>query len=196
MRRWLKQSNPGLSRLLTRHLGHAWENDLEELERLRWAADDASFRSEFRAIKLDNKRRLAAEVQRRVGIDIDVNSLFDVQVKRIHEYKRQLLNLLYVVTRYHRLAREPERVRRAAHGVLRGQGGAGLRDGERHHQAHQQRRAGRQRRREHPGQAARRLPARLRRLAGPAHHAGGRSVTADLDRRHGGFRHRQHEARR
>jgi starch phosphorylase len=99
VRRWLKQSNPGLSALLTRHLGHAWENDLEELERLRWAADDAEFRREFREIKLDNKRRLDAEVRRRVGIDLDVNSLFDVQVKRIHEYKRQLLNLLYVVTR-------------------------------------------------------------------------------------------------
>jgi glycogen phosphorylase len=107
VRRWLKQSNPGLSRLLTRHLGHAWENDLEELERLRWAADDAEFRREFRAIKLDNKQRLAAEVQRRVGVDIDVNSLFDVQVKRIHEYKRQLLNLLYVVTRYHQLRANP-----------------------------------------------------------------------------------------
>ncbi len=108
VRRWLKQSNPGLSSLLSRHLGHAWENDLEELERLRWAADDAHFRREFRAIKLDNKRRLAAEIQRRVGIEVDVQSLFDVQVKRIHEYKRQLLNLLYVVTRYHKLRANPD----------------------------------------------------------------------------------------
>jgi starch phosphorylase len=108
VRRWLKQSNPGLSALLTRHLGHAWENDLEELERLRWAADDAEFRREFREIKLDNKRRLDAEVRRRVGIDLNVESLFDVQVKRIHEYKRQLLNLLYVVTRYHKLLENPD----------------------------------------------------------------------------------------
>ena len=71
-------------------------------------ADDAGFRREFRAIKLENKRRLDAEVQRRVGIDLDVHSLFDVQVKRIHEYKRQLLNLLYVVTRYHRLQANPD----------------------------------------------------------------------------------------
>jgi len=55
-----------------------------------------------------NKRRLAAEVQRRVGIEVDVQSLFDVQVKRIHEYKRQLLNLLYVVTRYHQLRANPD----------------------------------------------------------------------------------------
>ena len=108
MRRWLKQANPGLSALLSRHLGDAWENDLEELERLRWAADDAEFRREFREIKLENKRRLASEVQRRVGIDVDVHSLFDVQVKRIHEYKRQLLNLLYVVTRYHKLRENPD----------------------------------------------------------------------------------------
>jgi starch phosphorylase len=107
VRRWLKQSNPGLSSLITRHLGHSWENDLEELERIRDMADDAGFRREFREIKLANKRRLDAEVQRRVGIDLDVHSLFDVQVKRIHEYKRQLLNLLYVVTRYHRLRANP-----------------------------------------------------------------------------------------
>jgi glycogen phosphorylase len=108
VRRWLKQSNVGLSALITRHLGNAWENDLEELDRIRGLADDAGFRREFRAIKLENKRRLDAEVQRRVGIDIDVHSLFDVQVKRIHEYKRQLLNLLYVVTRYHRLKADPD----------------------------------------------------------------------------------------
>jgi starch phosphorylase len=108
VRRWLKQANPGLSSLLSRHLGDSWENDLEELERLRWAADDAGFRREFREIKLENKRRLASEVQRRVGIEVDVHSLFDVHVKRIHEYKRQLLNLLYVVTRYHRLREDPD----------------------------------------------------------------------------------------
>jgi starch phosphorylase len=107
VRRWLKQSNPGLSALLTERLGHAWENDLEELERLRWAADDAEFRSRFAAIKAENKRRLAETTQRRVGIEVDPASLFDVQVKRIHEYKRQLLNLLYVVARYNRIRANP-----------------------------------------------------------------------------------------
>ncbi len=108
VRRWLKQSNAGLSALITRHLGHAWENDLEELDRIRGLAEDPELRREFRAIKLENKRHLDAEVQRRVGIDLDVHSLFDVQVKRIHEYKRQLLNLLYVVTRYHKLQANPD----------------------------------------------------------------------------------------
>jgi starch phosphorylase len=96
-----------LSALLTEHLGSAWENDLEELGRLTGAADDAEFRRRFRGIKRANKQRLADEVMRRTGVEIDVGSLFDVQVKRIHEYKRQLLNLLYVVTRYRRIRENP-----------------------------------------------------------------------------------------
>jgi starch phosphorylase len=107
VRRWLKQSNSGLSALLTDALGPAWENDLEELGRLTGAAEDAEFRRQFRAIKRINKRRLADEVMRRTGVEISVDSLFDVQVKRIHEYKRQLLNLLYVVTRYRRIRENP-----------------------------------------------------------------------------------------
>ena len=107
VRRWLKQSNPGLSALLTDALGSAWENDLEELGRLTGAAEDAEFRRQFRAIKRANKRRLADEVMRRTGVEISIDSLFDVQVKRIHEYKRQLLNLLYVVTRYRRIRENP-----------------------------------------------------------------------------------------
>jgi glycogen phosphorylase len=106
-RRWLKQSNPGLSALLTERLGPAWENDLEELGRLNGAADDAEFRRQFRGIKRTNKQRLADEIMRRTGVEVSVDSLFDVQVKRIHEYKRQLLNLLYVVTRYRRIRENP-----------------------------------------------------------------------------------------
>jgi starch phosphorylase len=107
VRRWLKQSNPGLSSLLTQHLGRAWENDLEEIGRMAGAADDPEFRRQFRGIKRTNKQRLAEEVQRRAGMQIDVDSLFDVQVKRIHEYKRQLLNLLYVVTRFRNIRDNP-----------------------------------------------------------------------------------------
>ena len=88
-------------------MGRAWENDLEELGRLTGAADDAEFRRQFRGIKRTNKQRLADEVMRRTGVEISVDSLFDVQVKRIHEYKRQLLNLLYVVTRYQRIRENP-----------------------------------------------------------------------------------------
>jgi starch phosphorylase len=107
VRRWLKQSNPGLSALLTEHLGSCWENDLEELGRLTGAADDPEFRRQFRGIKRTNKQRLADEIMRRTGVELSVDSLFDVQVKRIHEYKRQLLNLLYVVTRYQRIRENP-----------------------------------------------------------------------------------------
>ena len=107
VRRWLKQSNPGLSALLTQHLGRAWENDLEELGRLIGAAEDPEFRRQFRGIKHTNKQRLADEVMRRTGVEISAHFLFDVQVKRIHEYKRQLLNLLYVVTRYRHIRDNP-----------------------------------------------------------------------------------------
>ena len=107
VRRWLKQSNPGLSALITERLGFSWENDLEELGRLSGSADDAEFRRQFRGVKRTNKQRLADEVMRRTGVEISVNSLFDVQVKRIHEYKRQLLNLLYVVTRYRHIRDNP-----------------------------------------------------------------------------------------
>jgi glycogen phosphorylase len=107
VRRWLKQANPLLSALLTEKLGSAWENDLEDLERLKWAADDADFRNRFRAIKRINKERLAKTIQSLLGVTVDVDAMFDVQVKRIHEYKRQLLNLLHVVVRYQQLLDNP-----------------------------------------------------------------------------------------
>lgn len=107
VRRWLKQANPLLSELLTEKLGSAWENDLEDLERLKWAADDADFRHRFREIKRVNKERLAKTIQQLLGVTISVDAMFDVQVKRIHEYKRQLLNLLHVVARYQRLLDNP-----------------------------------------------------------------------------------------
>ena len=107
VRRWLKQANPGLSQLFTEKLGFAWENDLEELERLKWAADDGEFRQRFRAIKRTNKERLARTIAELNGITVTADALFDVQVKRIHEYKRQLLNLIHVVVRYLRIVRNP-----------------------------------------------------------------------------------------
>jgi glycogen phosphorylase len=108
VRRWLKQANVGLSQLITEKLGFAWENDLDELERLKWAADDAEFRQRFRAIKRANKDRLAGTILELVGVKVSPDALFDVQVKRIHEYKRQLLNLIHVVVRYLRIVRNPQ----------------------------------------------------------------------------------------
>ncbi|MFU8895384.1 MAG: glycogen/starch/alpha-glucan phosphorylase [Gammaproteobacteria bacterium] len=108
-RRWMRAANPSLSSLLDEQLGNGWENDLERLHELVPRADDAEFRARFRAVKQLNKQRLAKYIQRQVGITVSPDSLFDVQIKRIHEYKRQLLNLLHVITRYNRIRQEPER---------------------------------------------------------------------------------------
>jgi starch phosphorylase len=107
VRRWLKQANPGFAQLITERLGFAWENDLEDLERLKWAIDDPDFRRRFRAVKRANKERLANTIELLVNTKVNVDAMFDVQVKRIHEYKRQLLNLVYVVARYLRILDNP-----------------------------------------------------------------------------------------
>jgi len=108
-RRWLAHSNPGLSRLIDRHIGTSWRLDLDQLRRLQPLADDPAFRSDFLAVKRANKQRLAGHLDQVLGLQVDPDSLFDVQVKRIHEYKRQLLNLLHVVTRYHDILADPQR---------------------------------------------------------------------------------------
>ena len=107
-RRWLAHSNPGLSRLIDRHIGTSWRLDLDHLRRLQPLADDPVFRSEFLAVKRANKQRLAEHLAKALDLRVDPDSLFDVQVKRIHEYKRQLLNLLHVVTRYHDMLADPQ----------------------------------------------------------------------------------------
>jgi starch phosphorylase len=105
-RRWMALSNPRLSALITRHIGDRWLADLErELARLEPLAADSAFRKEWRAVKAANKRTLAALLKERTGIAVDPESLFDIQVKRLHEYKRQHLNILYVVALYNRLTR-------------------------------------------------------------------------------------------
>jgi starch phosphorylase len=102
-RQWLVSANPQLARLITEAIGAEWPTQLEQLSKLTPKAEDAGFRAEFRRIKGDNKVRLAQLIQRSVGQRVDPDSLFDVQVKRIHEYKRQLLNLMHVITRYNRI---------------------------------------------------------------------------------------------
>jgi starch phosphorylase len=108
-RRWLAHSNPGLSRLIDRHIGPSWRLDLDQLRRLQPLADDPAFRSEFLGVKRANKQRLSDHLHKVLDLRTDPDSLFDVQVKRIHEYKRQLLNLLHVVTRYHDMLADPQR---------------------------------------------------------------------------------------
>ncbi len=99
-RRWLAQCNQGLASLLDQKIGTGWRLNLEQLEKVRPFATDTGFREEFAAVKLQNKSRLADYIKRETGIIVDPASLFDVQVKRIHEYKRQLLNVLHVISRY------------------------------------------------------------------------------------------------
>ena len=106
-RRWLHHSNPGLSGLITRAIGPGWVADLTRLRELVPLAEDQSFLEEFRAVKHANKERLAELARRRQGVELDPRAMFDVQIKRIHEYKRQLLNILHVVTRYNRLRADP-----------------------------------------------------------------------------------------
>ncbi|MGE5547762.1 MAG: glycogen/starch/alpha-glucan phosphorylase [Solirubrobacterales bacterium] len=106
-RRWLVAANPGLSRLITEAVGEGWATDLDRLRELEPLADDPEFRRRFAAVKLANKERLADVIGQRLGVDVHVGSLFDVMVKRIHEYKRQLLNVLHVVTRYQRIRSNP-----------------------------------------------------------------------------------------
>jgi starch phosphorylase len=106
-RRFIMLSNPGLADLLTETLGEGWGKDLYRLREIERYADDAAFQARWRAVKLDRKNNLARFVETKLGIQLDPASLFDVQVKRIHEYKRQLLNLLHIITLYNRIKRNP-----------------------------------------------------------------------------------------
>jgi len=102
-RRWLKLANRPLSELISSRIGRDWVTDLGQLERLAEFSGDSSFRHEFMATKQHNKQALANLIKRHMDVALDPSSMFDVQIKRIHEYKRQLLNILHVVTLYNRL---------------------------------------------------------------------------------------------
>ena len=106
-RRWLLEANPWLARLITETIGDGWIKDLGQLKRLEPLADDAEFQRRLRNVKRQNKFRLAQLIEQAVGIRVDPDSLFDVHVKRFHEYKRQLLNVLHIMHRYFRLKDNP-----------------------------------------------------------------------------------------
>jgi starch phosphorylase len=107
-RRWLKQCNPELSELITSKIGDSWITHLDHLKNLIPYADEKAFRKEFAKIKQNNKRHLADHVQKHYGIELNVNSMFDIQIKRIHEYKRQLMAALHAATLYNRLKANPD----------------------------------------------------------------------------------------
>ncbi|OHD65954.1 MAG: glycogen phosphorylase [Spirochaetes bacterium RBG_13_51_14] len=107
-RRWLKLCNPRLASLISGRIGEAWTTDLYELKKLIPLAGDAAFQEEWRAVKSENKKLLAAYIWRLDKIRVNVDSLFDCHVKRMHEYKRQLLNILHVITLYNRITAGPQ----------------------------------------------------------------------------------------
>ncbi|MEQ1600530.1 MAG: glycogen/starch/alpha-glucan phosphorylase [Methylophilaceae bacterium] len=102
-RRWLNQANTGLTRLIASAIGDGFQKDLSKIIKLTPLADDAEFRKAFREVKHANKIRLANKIEKLTGLKLNTNSLFDIQIKRIHEYKRQLLNVLHVITLYNRI---------------------------------------------------------------------------------------------
>ena len=106
-RRWIMEANPALADLITKTIGEGWLSDAEELRKLAPFANDSGFCGAFAAIKLENKKKLAAYIKEHNGIEVDVNSIFDVQVKRLHEYKRQLLNALHILYLYNCLLDNP-----------------------------------------------------------------------------------------
>ncbi|OBF22966.1 glycogen phosphorylase [Mycobacterium kubicae] len=106
-RRFVALANPGLRELLDRTIGDGWLTDLGRLRGLEQYVDDASFRQQWRDVKRSNKARLAAYIRSVTGVELKADWMFDIQVKRIHEYKRQHLNVLHIVTLYHRLKQNP-----------------------------------------------------------------------------------------
>ena len=107
-RRWLLACNPRLSTLITKKIGNGWERDLDKLRGLEKYADDVEFQNEFMAVKHANKVDLARLIKTQVGLSVNPAALFDVQIKRLHEYKRQHLNLLHILALYRRLLQNPD----------------------------------------------------------------------------------------
>lgn len=107
-RRWLRQCNRELAGLITEKIGEGWVTDLDQLKKLEDFTGDPSFTESFAAIKQNNKQRLAEYIEQKYGIRTRTDSLFDIQIKRIHEYKRQLLFTLYAITQYNRIKTNPE----------------------------------------------------------------------------------------
>ena len=106
-RRFVGVSNPPLDRLITRHIGEGWLNDLNRLRQLERLSPDQEFQREWREVKLTAKRKLARLIWQQTGVEVNPDSMFDIQAKRIHEYKRQHLNVLHILTLYLRLKRDP-----------------------------------------------------------------------------------------
>lgn len=106
-RRWIQIANPGLASILDKRIGRKWRTELTQLSQLNALADDADLQAEIAAVKVENKRKLADYVEKTQGIKLNPEAIFDVQIKRIHKYKRQQLNVLHIITLYNRILRNP-----------------------------------------------------------------------------------------
>jgi starch phosphorylase len=106
-RRWIRQCNPKLTALISSKIGDQWIKNLEQVQKIEEFIDDSEFCKEWAAIKYANKVKLAEYIKQKNGVEVDPNSIFDIQVKRIHEYKRQLLDVLYIITLYNRIKSNP-----------------------------------------------------------------------------------------
>ena len=135
-RRFMALANPVLSDLITRSIGSGWVTQTDELRKLEPFAEDAAFRQEWRAVKQANKEKLAAYISKQTGIELDPTWLFDIQVKRIHEYKRQHLNVLHIITLYCRLKRHPGLTIPPQAFIFGGKAAPGYFYGQAHHQTH------------------------------------------------------------
>ena len=193
-RRWLLQANPELASAITRRIGDGWHTELEQLNRLNDLVGDTELLNELHLIKQHNKQRLADYIRHHNHIVVDPAAMFDVQIKRLHEYKRQLLNVLHIIAHYQRLKADPNydavpRVvlfgAKAAPGYTRAKLIIRLINAV-SEVVNRDPQVG--------GAAAGAVPCQLPGVAGGADHSGGGSVAADLDGGPGGERHRQHEA--
>ncbi len=106
-RRWLVLCNPGLSDLIAEKIGEEWVVHLDQLQKLKPLINDPTFVRAVQTVKQENKMRLADLLYKEYGVSVNPSSMFDIQVKRIHEYKRQLLNCLHIITLYNRIKRDP-----------------------------------------------------------------------------------------
>jgi len=107
-RRWLKVCNPKLSQLISQHVSEDWARNLDALKQLKEFAEDTTFQQKFMKVKLENKQALVKVIKQLTGVDVCAEAMFDVQIKRLHEYKRQHLNLLHILTLYKRILDNPE----------------------------------------------------------------------------------------
>ncbi len=192
-RRWLLMANPALARTITAAIGDGWMTDLSQLRKLKPLAEDRALRDDFRKAKREAKTKFVDWLKRTSGETVDPDSIFDCQIKRIHEYKRQLLNALRVVVLYNRLRENPNLDMTPRTFLLFRQGGARLSARQGHHKVHQQPRRHHRWRSGHARPAQGFVPAGILRFARGAADPRQRRLQPDLNRRLRSQRHEQHE---